>query len=671
MEVPGKKDRLAFFKDLYTNAKSAQEETFSLLDRHYKQYRGDPTIDGNGGVAAEDAEVVRNITYELVESQITTYVPSPKCTAVSISDRGDVLSRSIEKTLISLREKLPVEELNDLDERYTYIYGASVWFVEWDESEKTHDTSGGIKLYCLSPRHFVGQPYIYRIEDMEYLFIEFETTKEDLVRKYNVSFETAEDTVNESSGDDDTATMIMCFYKDDEDNICQYIWSGDVVLRDMQNYYARKREYCKRCDKKKELCECEKPAYFTVDEDYEVLMHDVVLSDGETVIPKEMPMLDELGEAIYDQIEQPMLDEMGQEISAFDEVSGLTVPMTEMMPVAQREATKIPFYKPKKFPVVIRKNTAKEDSVLGQSDCEFIRPQQQAINKVETRIMQKLMRAGITPYMPEGASITLNNSVFGQLIKVKPGEEHHYGVIDTQVDITRDIIESDRLYDQAKRILGISESFQGHYDASAKSGVAKQTAAAQSAGRLDCKRAMKNAAWANIDRIIFELLLAFADEPRPVCYKDASGRTQEVQFNRYDFLALDDNFKWYYDDEYLFSADASVELSTNREAMWAQNLQNLQMGTFGNPQDPKTLHKYWLSQQRAHYPHAQENVEYFAYEIEKQEQAEMEAMQQMAVQDNLRAEALKQEQELREHGERSAMIENEINRINGGVGYGE
>ncbi len=677
MKIPGRKDRLSFFQNLYTEARAAQDEAFDMLERHFKQYRGDPTIDGNAGSAPEDATVVRNITYELIESQITTYIPTAKCVPMSASDRGDVLSLSIEKTVSAYRNKLPFEELNDQDERNTYVYGGSVWLVEWDESIITHDTAGDIKISCISPRHFVGQPYIYNIDDMEYLFVEFETTKEDLVRKYGVSEKDAEETVNEKSGDDDTATMVACYYKDEDDNICQYIWSGDVELRDMPDYYSRKRKYCKRCEKKKQLCECEKPSFVLLDEEYEELSADIVRSDG-IVIPARMPVFDEYGQPIYEEVDEPILDDAGQAIAVFDEVSGVTLPMTEKVPVAKTEPTRLPFYKPKSFPVVIRKNTAKEDSVLGQSDCEFIRPQQQAINKVESRIVQKLVRAGITPFIPEDATVTLNNAVFGQLIRVKPGEQHQYGVINTQVDITNDIAEAERLYDQAKRILGISDSFQGHYDASAKSGIAKQTAAAQSAGRLDSKRALKNAAYARFDRIMFELLLAFADEPRPVSYKDALGRSQEVQFNRYDFLALDDNFEWYFDDEYLFSADASVDVFTDRATLWEVNLSNFQMGTYGNPQDPKVQLNYWLAQQKAHYPGAQDNVERVQRLIE--EQAVMQRMQQQmaalesenanraAYSDRLYEAARAQEAELRQHEKYAKYVEDEINKMNSEAG---
>lgn len=672
--------RLEFFKTLYDEARAALEDSFALLDRHYNQYRGDPSIDPVAGDISDetpsDATVVRNITYELVESQITTYIPSPKSDAVSIGERSAKNAMSIEQMLRTIRNKLPVEELNDIDERYTYIYGGSIWLVEWDESIKTHNTVGGIKLSVLSPRRFVGQPYIYRIEDMEYCFVEFETTKEDLVRKYSASFEDAEDTVNDTTSDDDTATMYVCYYKDDEDRICQYIWSGDVELRNLENYYSRKREYCVRCGKKKQICNCENAEYEIRDEEYEELERDIVLSDGVNKIPAQMPMFDENGMPILEDVQLPIKDQAGNDVYSFDKESGLTLPITEPRQIPKMQPTRLPFYTPKSFPIVIRKNTSRENSVLGQSDCEFIRPQQQAINKVESRIMQKLMRSGVTPCIPDGSSVALNNSVFGQVIRLKPGEMGQYGVIDTQVNISIDVMEADRLYDQAKRILGISESFQGHYDPSAKSGVAKQTQAMQSSGRLDSKRKMKNYAWSQIDRIIFELLLAFADEPRPVAYKDAFGALHETQFSRYDFLLMDDNYEWYYDDEYLFSADASEDVATDRPTLWQENRLNFEKGTYGDPRDPKVQLIYWLNQQKAHYPFAQDNVERVR-EIIK-EQAVMEQMQQQisrlqaenanraAYGDQLYATAKEQEKELLSRRKYDNYVADEINKMNGG-----
>jgi hypothetical protein len=95
-----------------------------------------------------------------------------------------------------------------------------------------------------------------------------------------------------------------------------------------------------------------------------------------------------------------------------------------------------------------------------------------------------------------------------------------------QVDVSRDIAQAERLYDQAKRILGITDSFQGQADSTAQSGKAKQIQVQQAAGRLDSKRQMKNAAYSEIDKIIFRYYLAYADEPRPAVYRDAEGKLQ-------------------------------------------------------------------------------------------------------------------------------------------------
>ena len=56
----------------------------------------------------------------------------------------------------------------------------------------------------------------------------------------------------------------------------------------------------------------------------------------------------------------------------------------------------------------------------------------------------------------------------------------------------------------------------------------------------------------------------------------------------------------------------------SREALWEKNLANLESGTLGDKASPETLLRYWESQQRAHYPYARENVEYFTSIIENE-----------------------------------------------------
>ena len=260
-----KQHKLDFFKDLYENARSQMCGQYDDFEKWNKQYKGNLDIDDSD----VPAKTGRNITYELIESQFSSYLPSTAVSPESFSEKTERNAKSIEKLLRNKRNKLPFERMNDIDERYSPIYGGSVWLIEWDNSIKTHKTVGDVKVSVWSPTHFVGQPYIYDIDDMEYCFISFETTKEDLVRKYDVAFSKAEETESDNGEQDETATVIVCYYKDEYDKICQYIWSGDIELLDIEDYYARKKYVCKNCGKRKELCECENPKYEMSNEEYE------------------------------------------------------------------------------------------------------------------------------------------------------------------------------------------------------------------------------------------------------------------------------------------------------------------------------------------------------------------------------------------------------------------
>lgn len=608
-----KDNKLQFFKDLFENAKGQQSALRDDFDKWSKQYKGDLTIDGSD----EPALTGRNITYELIESQFSSYLPSTAVTPEVYSERNDRNAKSIERLLKNKRNQLPFEKMNDIDERYSPIYGGSIWLVEWDNSIKTHNTVGDVKITCWSPSHFVGQPCIYDIDDMEYCFITFETTKEDLVRKYGVSIDVADDTESENGGEtDETATVNVCYYKNDEDKICQYIWSGDTELQDIEDYYSRKVYVCKNCGRRKELCTCDKPDYELQDDEYEELDHDIVLSDG-SVIPAASPVMKD-GQVVMEESQQQAVLEDGS--VAMDEINGIMIPATVPVQVPKLERTKLPYYTPSKFPIIIRKNTSQEDSLFGQSDCEFIRPQQQAINKIESRILEKLMSAGVYPTAPEDYIGQFDNGLYKNVIKVGQGNYKLFGRIDLQVDLTQDISQSERFYQQSKRIMGITDSYQGQADSTAQSGKAKQIQVNQSAGRLDSKRKMKNAAYAEIDEVIFLYYLAYADEPRAMSYVDSMGRLQNAQFNRYDFIERDENGEYYYNTQYLFGTDLTGDVEQSRETIWSENRLNFQNGCYGNPQQLETLLIFWQQMERHHYPDARDMVERIRGIIEAQRQ---------------------------------------------------
>lgn len=536
---------------LYQSALTVNTEYFEELRSYMAQYLGTYELDGT----RENATTVRNITYEIIESQIDPDIPFPKAEAEIFSESGERRERAIEGLCRAVRQKLPFERLNDLDERYTYVYGGSVWYVEWDNSAKG---GGGVKIHCLSPLDFIPEPGVCDIADMRYLFLRFTTTRSELVSRYGISDTEALDAeceyrYSEASSDEDTVTVIICHYRDEDGDIGKLVFSGNLILADVPKCFIRR----------------------------------ISTTDGEELLSTPTELIS------------------GENISGCE--NGIYA---------------VPYYVPNDYPVVVRQNTRISPTLFGLSDCQRIRPEQQAINKVESRIVKKLLRSGITPVIPEDAAITLGNSIFGEIIRMRPGESlDNYGKLDTTPNISQDIMEADRLYDHAKRVLGISDALQGLDNTQVESGFARQLKINRATSRLETKKRMKYHAYAMLYRTIFQQYLAFSDNPRALDYKDTFGNLRRASFNRYDFIERDIDGKLCYTDNFIFSVDLNGGSEYSREVLWQRNLANLESGTLGDINSPLTLLRYWQSQERAHYPFARENVEYFEA-LAKSEQSE-------------------------------------------------
>ena len=201
-----------------------------------------------------------------------------------------------------------------------------------------------------------------------------------------------------------------------------------------------------------------------------------------------------------------------------------------------------------------------------------------------------------------------------------------------------------QVYEEARQIIGITDSFQGRTDRTATSGKAKEFAAAQSAGRLESKRVMKDAAYAALFEAMFKFKLAYTDEPRPVVSNDIHGNAQYETFNRYDFLEQDAAGEWCWNDQFLFSCDTSAPLASNREAMWQETRMNLQTGAFGDPAQIQTLILFWTKMELLHYPGAGETRAYLEEELHKQQLQQQMAMQMQMAQQQMQQAQMQRQQ---------------------------
>ena len=235
---------------------------------------------------------------------------------------------------------------------------------------------------------------------------------------------------------------------------------------------------------------------------------------------------------------------------------------------------------------------------------DAIEDQQNTVNRMEQKIIDRLVKAGTRITMPPDATYRLDTED-GEVIRLKNVQDRQYiATYNFEGNVQNEMAYLSIAYEEARQILGITNSFQGRADRTATSGVAKEFQAAQSAGRLESKRVMKAAAYAELFELMFKFQLAYSDEPRSVSYRDHKGDVVYETFNRYDFLKKDADGAWYWNDDFLFSVDSNEALESNRTAMWQETRMNLQTGAFGNPQEVETLILFWSKMEELHYPGA-------------------------------------------------------------------
>ena len=634
MRIEG--DKLTFISEKYERAMAANQLHEDKFVRNFMQYNGTHAIEGG-----RDADVVRNITREIIEGQIDSRVPYPKVSSQHTDARHVHNARCIERLCDYYTKRGFFQRFNDVDERNTYTFGASIYLLEFDPTVIEGNVVGCVEARVLHPRLFVPQPGIARVEDMDYLFVDIPMPREEVERRYDVELPEDEgdrddfvdgEFVTRADGGDDVVLVHVCYYRNEDGDVCQYVWTDGCELIDIDDYYARKVEVCETCGRRRELCEadpCSAPSYVMQSAEGETITEDILDDNGNVLIPAMtheyidgVPQFDEEMQYVYD--EQGML--------ILDDVGGMMLPRQQKVMVPRMVQTVLPYYKPKRFPVVIRVNTSAIDGDwCGVSDCDVIRDQQILINKLESRMAKKLLRAGVMGVVPSDALIEdVNNGIYDRVLKLKP--QHNkgmYGVVSTEVPVTQDINQSERQYDAAKRVAGITDSYTGQADTTAKSGYAKQIQVQQSAGRLESKRVMKYVSYAEMFRVMFELSLAYSDEARPLCDRDDEGGDCSIHFRRHAYYKFDvETGRWIIDDNYLFEADYNGTLEDQRAQMWELNMANFEKGMFGDPMSNETRLRYWIKQEKARYPFAYEEVNYYRGLVARERQM---AAQQAAI----------------------------------------
>ena len=560
--------KLEYWKNWVSRNESAYAGELEKMDRREALYRGevreitpltarDRARDGGRRRTAH----LRNIVAENLEAEVSSSIPQPKVTARRQEDEGR--AKLLEDMLRNELDRLPMEELNDRMERTVPIQGGAFWLVEWDNRRRTHSTVGDVTVSILHPKQVIPQDGVFgRAEDMDAIALKLAQTRESIRRAYGVDVsDTAEEEPearaldSEAAEAEDLVTQYVVYYRNPDGGIGKLSWVGDRVLEDMEDYQARRLRRCLNCGK---------------------------AAKGETC--------PECGGRLREQAED------------YEEVSG-----------PGGKPLLYPYYKPDLFPVFLQRNVSLFGRLLGDSDADKIADQQNTLSRMETKIIDRLIKAGTRITLPDRADLRTDPEDGERWFLSNPADKAMIGIYEFKGDLQFEMAYLAQVYEEARQALGITDSFQGRRDSTAQSGVAKQFAASQTAGRLESKRVLKEAAYAELFKRIAMLKVAYADEPRSVVALDDRGQARYERFDRHDFYEEDAAGNWHCildDDRFLFSCDTSAPLAGNRQQLWQECLEMFRMGAFGDPAGREAQLLLWTKLELLHYPGASDTKEY-------------------------------------------------------------
>lgn len=631
--------KLSLWQERHDQAKNEYEEIKARMIKSCKQYDG--TLQPEKGA---EVTCIYNFTKELIESAIDSSIPYPKVDPNVKTEENILLARKIEAMLVGEVKRLNMEPFNDLDERITKAMGGDVALIEWNTRIKTHSTVGDIDIRQIKPTRFIPQDGVYDLDRMDYYFLEFEDTKENIERIYGVDVDSERtDPEDVESNSDEIVTQKWAIYKNTHGGIGAFSWVGDKVLVDNDKFQQRSEKVCERCGLPKPAgdttCSCGSRKWVTHSLDFEELTEDITDEGGNVLIPATHIARDELGNIKYRDEEvpveeiNPLTGQMEPQYEQiFDEMMNPIGdrPMTQIVQTAYEEPTKLPYYVPKRYPIALRKNVSQQDAVFGESDAEMIFEMQDKANKIATRLISKAFSGGRILTKMKRSDFNFDNGL--QVIEIDTADElNAIRSVDLTFDTSSEIALINQLYFWAKSLLGINDSSQGKQDTTATSGRAKEAQILRAEARQASKVTMKNNFYQQIYRNMFEFALAYMDEPRNYSSKTDTGEEEDIIFNRYEFLKQDKYGNWYYNDQFIITTDAAGSSAENRQYNLELMLADFNAGLYGNIQDPETILTFWKDRESMNYPNAKRQVARWQQKVDeiKEMQEEQQLMQDL------------------------------------------
>lgn len=570
--TPEENELVTKFVSLYNMAKSAQESTQEAspenLDKWRRAYKGTLNALDNvtGTESKRKSRQLRKMCYEMVESKIDNSIPMPKMNAKYKTDLPlvDITEAFLKYSVDSIFSKY----VNDKSERDTYIDGTSWYKVWWDSLGNTHDRSGTVRIDCCTVDQVIPQPGVTDYRLLEYVF---ERRELSLSRIYDLYGRR----IIPTNKNTNVVEVISCYYLNSQRIVGLFMWASasNQVICNEESWQIRKLRVCTKCGTINPIgdtCKMRDSKSFRYENAKEEILEEDIME-------------------IYNPYEVGETDDEDEK----DHYSSR---------VFLSAGTTIPFYQIRQLPFIPRPAISSMNSIYGMSEVGVVLEEQDAINKVLTKAVDKTLKSGFVLTKPEKIKLNDKDETI-KIVGVRTAEEAAM-IQGKQVvaDTSQDLVTAATLYENGKSASGVTESYQGAKDSTASSGKAKQFAAAMTAGRIESLRVMKTAAFAGLYELVLKFLLAFSDEPRKFVRVLPDGSAKEECWNKYMFLDKDKYGNIFYRDDYTFDSDPASTLSQNRVQMWQETQDKFIQGCMGSPADVRTLKLFWNIMDSLQYP---------------------------------------------------------------------
>lgn len=575
------------FVSLFAIAKSAKESnelaSTNNIEKWRKAYYGVlNALDENGNEIRSDKDKryrkLRKMVYEFVESKIDNNIPLPR---MSPKYKSDIpLVQCTEDFLKYNINNVFSKYLNDRSERSTYVDGTSWYKVWWDSLSNSHETSGQVKIELCLADQIIPQPGVTDYRKLEYVFELEQVSISRIWQLYHrrmtpVSSDQSKEADRNENADLSTITVVNCYYLNEDRIVGRFSWAkhSNQVICNEKDWQIRKLRTCNKCHTivpQASICPvCGSKSFSYKNAETEILEEDLKL--------------------VYNPYEVGETDDESQKDHYKEKIF-------------LAKGTEIPFYVIRQLPFIPRPAVSSIESIYGISEAGLIMEMQDVSNKMYSKMVDKTLDSGAVVTKP--SRVKINNTSGGiKQVDVRSYEESQ--MVQTKqiaADTSQDILAANLMYESAKATSGVTESYQGKYDASATSGKAKEFSAMQTAGRIESLRIMKAAAFSGLYELVLKYLLAFSDDKQRFVKVLPDGTVQEEEWSKYMFLDKDKYGNIYYRDDFSFSSDPAATLATNRVGMWQEINSQFMQGAFGNVTDPRTLELYWNAMNLEQYP---------------------------------------------------------------------